>query len=117
MLILLALAAATAEPAGYTRCTAQIDNGGFVKSQMLDCATREMDRADAALNARYRTVMAQLPADRRERLRMDERRWIKQRRAKCLAAQHNAIPSPEINRMLCLVHETDQRTAYLDRLR
>lgn len=116
MLMLLALAAAAAPPPGYTKCIAGVDNGGFVKSQMLDCATREMDRADAALNARYKIVMARLQAARRAQLRQDERRWIQQRRARCLAAR-DPIPSPEINRMLCLVDQTDKRTVYLESVR
>lgn len=116
MLMLLALAAATAQPAGYPRCIAGVDHGGLVKSQMLDCATREMDRADAALNVRYKIVMARLPAARRAHLRQEERRWIDQRRARCLAAR-DPIPSPEINRMLCLVDQTDKRTAYLESIR
>jgi uncharacterized protein YecT (DUF1311 family) len=94
-----------------------VDTGGFVKSQMLECATREMDRADAALNARYKIVMARLPAARRARLRQEERQWIDRRRTRCLAAQGDAILSPEINRMLCLVDQTDKRTAYLESLR
>lgn len=113
-MLMLILAAALAAPSGYDRCVAGIDHGAFVKTQMLDCATKDMDRADAALNARYHAVMSRLTATHRTWLRLDERRWIKRRQARCLLAGQDPIPSPEINRMRCLVRETDARTAFLD---
>lgn len=117
MLTIMLLAALAAPSAGYSRCLARIDHGGFVKSQMLACATADMDRADAALNRRYRAVMGRLPPARRTQLRDEERGWIDRRRAQCRAAMGEQIPSPEISRMLCLVHETDARTAYLATVR
>lgn len=114
---MLMIAAALAQTGSYRSCIAGIDQGAFVKTQTLDCATRNMDRADGALNARYRAVLRVLPPRRQARLRLEERRWITQRRARCLAARQDPLPSPEINRMLCLVRETDARTAYLRRLR
>ena len=116
-MLLLIVAASLALPSGNEACVAGIDHNAFVKSQTLDCATMDMDRADAALNARYRAVMPRLDPARRKRLRLEERRWIDQRRARCLAAGREMIPAPEINRMLCLVRETDARTIYLTRFR
>ena len=115
-LVMIALAVAgpvAAQGRGYDRCVAGIDRGGFVKSQMLDCATTEMDRADATLNTKYKTVIERLNPQRRTRLVIQERAWIAARRRRCNAAARDAIPSPEINRMLCLVRETDARTAVL----
>ena len=116
-MLLLILVASLAPSTGYEACIAGIDHNAFVNSQALDCATKEMDRADAALNARYRAVMPRLDPARRTRLRLEERRWIDQRRARCLAAERETIPAPEINRMLCLVRETDARAIYLERFR
>ena len=108
MIAALLLIVATADP-----CVAGVDPRGFVKSQLLDCATRAMDRADAALNAEYRRALKRLTPVRRARLRLAERRWITRRRASCAAAQQPAIPSREINRMRCLVRETEVRTRFL----
>lgn len=115
-MLMLLLAAAVSSPA-YNRCVAAVDHGGFVKSQLLECVTNEMDRADAALNAQYKAVMSRLPAARRMQLRASERRWIDQRRATCSLSRQAAIPSSEINRVRCLVRETDARTAWIARYR
>ena len=115
-MLMLLLAAAASSPA-YDRCIAAVDHGGFLKSQLLECATKEMDRADAALNIRYKATMSRLPAARRVQLRASERRWIDQRRAVCTLSRQAAIPAPEINRMRCLVRETDARTAWIARFR
>lgn len=116
-MLMLMMAAALAPPVTYDQCLTRIDQGAFVKTQMLDCATKDMDRADAALNARYRAVMQRLSAQRRTQLRQEERRWITKRRSRCLAAARDPLPSHEINRILCLVRETDARTTYLGQIR
>ena len=114
---LLVITALLASSPAYERCMAGIDHRALANNQMLACATADMDRADIALNARYRKVMRQLSPERRARLRLEERQWIDRRRARCLAAMRNALPTPDINRMRCLVDATDERTAYLERLR
>lgn len=114
---LLIVAAMLANSVSYDRCMARIDHRALGNNQMLACATADMDRADGALNARYRAVMRHLPPARRIALRNEERQWIEQRRARCLAAMRDAIPTPEINRMRCLVDATDKRTAYLAKIR
>lgn len=114
---LLIVAALLASNTSYQACMARVDHRALGNNQMLECATADMDRADGALNARYQAVMRRLPAARRAALRRDERHWIGQRRARCLAARDDPAPTSEINRMRCLVRETDQRTAYLSRLR
>ena len=108
----LLLIVAAADP-----CVAGVDPRGFVKSQLLECATREMDRADAALNTQYQRTLKRLPPVRRAKLRLAERRWITRRRTTCAAAKQAAIPSREINRMRCLVRETEAQTRYLSRYR
>ena len=59
-MLLLILAASVAQTSGYQACVARIDHAGFVKSQMLDCATKDMDRADSTLNARYQAIIGRL---------------------------------------------------------
>lgn len=115
--MLMPLLAAALTSSAYDRCVAAVDHRGFVRSQLLDCATREMYRADAALNARYKDAMSRLSVPRRAALRASERHWIDRRQAACSVARQPAIPSPEINRMRCLARETDARTAWIVRFR
>jgi uncharacterized protein YecT (DUF1311 family) len=112
MIAALLLAAVAADP-----CVAAVDTRGFVKSQLLECATRDMDRADAALDAAFQDAETSLSRMRRTQLRAAERAWIARRRATCAEARQSAIPSPEINRMRCLVRETQARTRMLRRMR
>ena len=107
--LLLGPAPALASP-GYDRCVSPIDLNALTSSQRLDCATRDMDRADAALNAASRAAMARLPPPRQSALSDAERRWIDQRRSTCALERQAADPSRELDRMLCLVRETDART-------
>ncbi len=107
--VLLSSGPAFASPA-YEKCVAEIDMNALTSSQRLDCATKDMDRADAALNASYRESMARLPTPRQNALRDAERRWIDQRRSICALERQPADPSQDLNRMLCLVRETDRRT-------
>ena len=80
-MMMLMIAATLAPSAPYDRCIAAIDRGAFVKTQTLDCATKDMDRADAALNARYREVMLRLSSQRRAQLRLERSRLTFQWRA------------------------------------
>lgn len=114
MLFALLIAVTANDP---TRCLASIDDHGFVRSQMLDCAIADMDRADKALNAAYSQTLARIDPSDRARLRRDERGWIAHRRALCRAAARDPIPSPEINRMRCLERETVARTIALRAMR
>ncbi len=109
-------APALAMSATYDRCIASIDHEALVNTQTQYCAVRDMDRADLALNQTYRRVMAKLSPPRRMVLRCDERAWIDARHRACLpTGEVDAMP-PETIRMLCLVEQTDRRTAYLARL-
>ena len=116
LILLFAVALQTVSPA-YRDCVAHVDHQALGNNQMFDCITTDMDRADAALNRWYRQAMRHLPPERAAILRADERRWIDQRRARCQAASQSPIPTPEINRMRCLVRETDRRTAFITRFR
>lgn len=110
VLLVFASAPALAASLAYDRCIGAIDPAGFTNSQRLDCATKDMDRADAALDAVYRATMARLPGPRQTALHDAERRWVEQRRSNCALERQPADPSQDVNRMLCLVRETDART-------
>ena len=101
----------------YESCAAVVDVAGFTNWQLLECTTKDLDRADAALNATHRDTMAGLPLGRQATLRREERTWIDQRRARCALGSLVANPSRDLNRRLCLIHETDDRTGVLRAMR
>ncbi|MEO7679628.1 MAG: lysozyme inhibitor LprI family protein [Sphingomonas sp.] len=105
--------AAQAESASFRACMAAIDMHAFTNSQRLDCATRDMDRADGALNRTYRRIKVSLPPARQRALVLWERRWIDHRRATCALENMGEPPLAEFNRMTCLVDETDAQTRRL----
>ena len=97
----------------YESCATQIDPAALTSPQHLECATGDIDRADHALNTAYRATMARLAPGRQATLRQEQRAWIDRRRARCALETQAADPSRDLNRMLCLVTETDDRTAAL----
>ncbi len=118
-LLLLALVYTPAFAASPSdgECVAAIDTAGFTGSQRLECATKDMDRADAGLNATYKATMSRLSSARQSALRQEERDWIEHRKAQCAVERQDPNPSRDVNRMLCLVRETDARTQVLQALR
>lgn len=55
------------------------------QQQMNACAVRDFRAADAALNIRYREVMAELPTAPRVALRKEQRDWLRRRDPACKA--------------------------------
>jgi uncharacterized protein YecT (DUF1311 family) len=53
------------------------------QQQMNACAVRDFRAADAALNIRYREVMAELPTAPRVALRKEQRDWLRRRDPAC----------------------------------
>ena len=70
-------------PAPISPLQACMDRSGGVTSEMRDCSSAEYERQDQALNAVYRDLMAQLPADLKTELRDAQRAWIGFREAEC----------------------------------
>lgn len=72
--------------ATYNNCMGAGDAADGVTSAMLDCIGAEISVQDHLLNASYQSVMAKLTDQpSKDKLRSDERRWIKARDAKCTA--------------------------------
>ena len=53
------------------------------QQQLNACAVRDFRAADAALNIRYREVMAELPTAPRVALRKEQRDWLRRRDPAC----------------------------------
>ncbi|HUD32663.1 MAG TPA: lysozyme inhibitor LprI family protein [Variovorax sp.] len=86
------------------------------QQQMNACAVRDWRAADAALNIRYREVMAELPAGPRVALRQEQREWLRRRDPAC---KTEARPSEggsiwPLAFYGCLEKSTRKRTTALD---
>ena len=97
----------------YTEC---MDASGGVTAEMRDCLGTEIDRQDARLTQAYVMVMRPLPQQRKEKLRVLERAWIKQRDAKCsrAAAEAEGGSLAGIIYSGCILDETISRTIFLE---
>jgi uncharacterized protein YecT (DUF1311 family) len=85
--------------------------------QQLDaCAVRDYRAADAALNNRYREIMAALPAAPRMALRHDQREWLRRRDPSCKSKAKNDEGGSiwPLAFYGCLEQSTRKRTAELD---
>lgn len=85
-----------------------------------ECLAAETRVQDARLNQAYKMVMARLPANRREGLRLSERNWIKARDAGCeKQSTEDGLGGDmaiEIQDQ-CVLDETIKRTIYLEQYR
>jgi len=103
MILLLALAAGSSAP--YT-CTQTKTN------DLIECAITKYKKADAALNARWKSM------DHSADVLRAQRAWIAYRDAEC-EAQNSASPDGRLYplfKYLCLAELTDQRTQQLQLL-
>ena len=111
LVILLSAAAAAASP--YNVC---IVRAGGVTASVSDCQQADLARADGQLNAAYAITLSRLPADRRETLRAQERRWIASRDQRCLEAAQADVggTAAGLAAQDCRIRETTARTAVLN---
>lgn len=93
-------------------CESDPQNGGTLQQAL--CYAREDARQERLLNEAWRRI----PPSRRAALRAGERRWIRQRDAKCRAVAADSINSTA-NYMfaMCVADETIRRRIWLDRAR
>jgi uncharacterized protein YecT (DUF1311 family) len=99
--------AGAAEYDGAPQCT--YDGN---QREMNACAVLEYKAADDRLNRQYKEVMSSLPVSRQERLRQQQRAWLKKRDPKCKAearaSEGGSIWPLEFYR--CLKTVTERRT-------
>jgi uncharacterized protein YecT (DUF1311 family) len=86
------------------------------QQQMNACAVRDWRAADAALNIRYREVMAELPPAPRMALRQDQREWLRHRDPACKTEARSSEGGSIWTLAFygCLETSTRERTAALD---
>ncbi|MEC5409315.1 lysozyme inhibitor LprI family protein [Paraburkholderia sp. MPAMCS5] len=106
---LLCTVAKAATASGHDACAAAEETG--VTATILDCLGTENSKADKRLNAVYKSTMARLDASGKERLRNEERQWIKVRDAKCNAAgkEFDGGSLQQVEQSSCFVDATKER--------
>ena len=87
------------------------------QQEMNACAVRDYEAADADLNARYKRVIAALPATKREQLRRDQRAWLKKRDRQCKAEAQSSEGGSiwPLEFFGCLKSATERRIRQLER--
>ena len=105
----------------FARC---LDRTEASDSRTSACLEREFDYQDAALNAAYKRTMRRLTsAPARQRLRTQQRAWLKTRYDACeavLAAEIGDGPTGTLDRVMsqfCSLSEVIRRTAWLEQYR
>jgi uncharacterized protein YecT (DUF1311 family) len=97
-------------------CEHSPGNGGTFQQAL--CYKDEDARQDELLNEAWAKVIERTPPVRREALRKDERRWIRERDATCreeAAAYINSTAAFMFNH--CMAEETIRRTIWLNEVR
>jgi uncharacterized protein YecT (DUF1311 family) len=87
------------------------------QQEMNACAFRDYQTADRALNRTYRKVMGTLPAAEQKPLRLQQRRWLKQRHPTCEARTEEEKGGSiwPLSFHTCLQHATERRTREIAR--
>lgn len=84
-----------------------------------ECLGKQAEYAEQELNDTYRNVLAQLSPNRKNALKMEERNWIKRRKAECARQVKdvedcvNGCGVPWTMRVVCMTNEALTRTKQL----
>jgi uncharacterized protein YecT (DUF1311 family) len=87
------------------------------------CLGKELRDSDAKINQTYQILMSKLAKDEQEKLRQDQRAWIKERDAVCNCASKESNREKwyqellkDYRKTVCVTRYTRQRTAELGRM-
>jgi uncharacterized protein YecT (DUF1311 family) len=100
---------------GFNKCMDTGDAKEGVTSAMLDCLSAEGDRQEARLNAAYKSLLERSDPAARERIRTEERAWIRQRKARCEAplSESSEGTGGSLDRWGCYIDTAIEQTAAL----
>lgn len=118
LVLLAAASSALAGVASDTRSTAFhqcVAVSGGVQAAFGRCAAEEATRADRALNSAYARRRAALSGERRARLRLAQRAWLRQREARCMTRYKEELPGQNAAPLfdLCMADEARSRAREL----
>ena len=102
-----ALAEVKQSPA-YNQCMAAADG---VTVAMLDCISAELTIQDRQLNANYRALMSKLGPAEKDRLRTQQRAWIRDRDKQCKPEGDGTLDL--VNSNDCVLTETTRQAGAL----
>ena len=83
---------------------------------MQECIEAEFAYQDARLNSTYKTLLSNLPDERREKLKADERAWIVDKDASCKWNAETEGQAQRIEANVCSLEKTAARAEYLELL-
>ena len=89
-----------------------LDGSNGITSSMLDCNGKEQSYQDKRLNATYRSLLAELPEDKRQKLRQEERGWIRERDGTCVEPK-DAGTAGDVDYSNCFLNETAKQATKL----
>ncbi|MCH2486358.1 MAG: lysozyme inhibitor LprI family protein [Erythrobacter sp.] len=100
----------------FSNCMEAVDLGAFKNSQWLACHESALERFDSKLNRAYSSLQQKLSRDEDlKRLRTAQREWMGFRDSYCVFAGSLELgPTPEINRMACLIEITAEQAQRLE---
>ncbi|ACO79230.1 hypothetical protein AvCA_30650 [Azotobacter vinelandii CA] len=117
-LLAIATLAQAQEPTYNPAYAACMDKAGGVTAGMIDCIGTELATQDRRLNAAYRTLGQNLTPERRQRLQRTQRLWLQYRDANCdFYADPDGGSLARVAANECVLRETTERAAELERLR
>lgn len=99
----------------FDKCMDTGDAKAGVTAAMLDCMGAENQRQDARLNAAYKALLDRSDPAAREKIRADERAWLKKRKAFCDAPSEDSGggTADSLNRSGCYIDTTIEQTTAL----
>jgi len=99
--------------AEYERCMSR----SLHNEEAVECIRDEWDHLDKQLNASYRAALAKASNNRmRERLRSDQRRWLRDRGEECSVENAGGHTPYELAVHQCEIDEPIRRIAWLRHL-
>jgi len=114
-LVLPAAPAAGAQPA--RSILEEVDHcPGESNMELLQCAGGINSREDARLNRAYKAALARLPPPRRQALRVAQRRWIKDRDARCQPEFDGGGAQAGVYGTACVADMTHDRALALEQI-
>jgi len=109
----IAASACTSSAAATTPKSAKLCENFRTQAQMNNCAARQFETVNSALNIAYRRLISRLPDEKKEGLRVAQRAWIEYRDKHCNFAAYLVTGGTmySLVRAGCLESVTKARTA------
>lgn len=94
----------------HNKCIERIDHSAMKNSQLTSCATQEIKRQDATLNAEYNGLRGSLSVEQKEQLTRAQKSWLKFREEWCRFEEIGpSEPGGEAGRALCIIDMTNRQ--------